>query len=244
MSDADAPAATRPDASPNAAGQSASASGDPAGTAAAEGGTAASGAPEHAGAGDRTAAGVGTQQERGELRDATGDASDRGAERASGEPRDATGGARDRGKGDASGEPRDATGDAEDGGSLRATDRLRRSLDALRRRLDPPRGYVLTRWLILRLLGVVYLFAFLGIVWQGLPLLGEHGLTPAAAYVEQLRDAGQSFRDVPSLFLLDPSDAALRGWAIAGAVLSLALVLGYANLPSLAALWLIYGSYE
>src|SRR5215468_2556176 len=136
----------------------------------------------------------------------------------------------------------DGAGDAGDG--LRAADRLLRALQALGRRLGPPRGYVLTRWLILRLLGVVYLFAFLGIVWQGLPLLGEHGLTPAGAYVEQLRDAGQSFWDVPSLFLLDPSDAALRGWAIAGAVLSAALVLGYANLPSLAVLRLIYGSYE
>ncbi|HEX3764639.1 MAG TPA: lipase maturation factor family protein [Kofleriaceae bacterium] len=136
-----------------------------------------------------------------------------------------------------------ASPDAADDG-LRATDRLRLRLAALRDRLGPPRGYVITRWLVLRALGVVYLFAFLGIVWQGLPLLGEHGLTPAGAYVEQLRDAGQSFWDVPSLFVLDPSDAALRGWAIAGAVLSAALVLGYANLPSLAALWLIYGSYE
>ncbi|HEX8114899.1 MAG TPA: lipase maturation factor family protein [Kofleriaceae bacterium] len=140
-------------------------------------------------------------------------------------------------------EPREGVGEG-GGGGLRATDRLRGALEAVRRRLGPPRSYVITRWLILRLLGVVYLFAFLGIVWQGLPLLGEHGLTPAGAYVEQLRDAGQSFWDVPSLFLLDPSDAALRGWAIAGAVLSAALVLGYANLPSLAALWLIYGSYE
>ena len=110
--------------------------------------------------------------------------------------------------------------------------------------LGPPRGYAITRWLILRLLGVVYLFAFLGIVWQGLPLLGEHGLTPAGAYVDQLRAAGESLWDVPSVFLLDASDAALRGWAIAGAVLAVALVAGYANLPSLAALWLIYGSYE
>ncbi|HEX7840389.1 MAG TPA: lipase maturation factor family protein [Kofleriaceae bacterium] len=117
-------------------------------------------------------------------------------------------------------------------------------LDRLLRWLGPPRGYVLTRWLILRLLGVVYLFAFLGILWQGLPLLGAHGLTPAGTYIDQLRGGGLSFWDVPSVFLLDASDAALRGVAIAGLVLSAALVLGYANLPSLAVLWLIYGSYE
>src|ERR1051325_1599566 len=117
-------------------------------------------------------------------------------------------------------------------------------LERLRRRFGTPRNYVLVLWMILRLLGVVYLFAFLGLLWQGLPLLGAHGLTRAAAYVDRLRDAGQTFWDVPSLFLIDPSDAALRGWAIAGLVLSIALVAGYANLPSLAALWLIYGSYE
>jgi hypothetical protein len=138
----------------------------------------------------------------------------------------------------------EAAGAAAADGGLRATDRLRRALEALRGWLGPPRGYVVTRWLILRLLGVVYLFAFLGIVWQGLPLLGEHGLTPAGAYVEQLHRAGYTFWDLPSVFLLDPSDAALRGWAIAGVVLSAALAIGYANLPSLAALWLIYGSYE
>ncbi|HET7499826.1 MAG TPA: lipase maturation factor family protein, partial [Kofleriaceae bacterium] len=117
-------------------------------------------------------------------------------------------------------------------------------LDRLRAWLGPPCGYVLTRWLILRLLGVVYVFAFLGIVLQGLPLLGEHGLTPAASYVDHLRQAHLTWWDVPSVFLLDPSDGALRGWAIVGLVLAGALALGYANLPSLAALWLIYGSYE
>jgi len=117
-------------------------------------------------------------------------------------------------------------------------------LDRIRAWLGPPRSYVMTRWLVLRLLGVVYLFAFLGILWQGLPLLGAHGLTPAAGYVDQLREGGATFWDVPSLFVLDASDAALRGWAIVGVVLAAALAIGYANLPSLAALWLLYGSYE
>jgi hypothetical protein len=223
MSDADTPAVTRLDEPRDATGQGASA-GDPERPAAAEGAT-ASGAPELAGAGEPASAGVGARRERGELRDTTGDTPDRG-------------------RAHASGELRDTTGDAEDGSGLRATDRVRRALEALRGWLGPPRGYVLTRWLILRLLGVVYLFAFLGIVWQGLPLLGEHGLTPAGAYVERLRDAGLAFQDVPSVFLLDPSDAALLGWAIVGVALSAALLLGYANLPSLAVLWLIYGSYE
>jgi hypothetical protein len=130
--------------------------------------------------------------------------------------------------------------EADDAEDVRAQAPLAR----LQRWIGAPRPYVLTRWLILRLLGVVYLFAFLGVVWQGLPLVGEHGLTPAATYVDQLRGSGLTFWDVPSLFMLDPSDAALRGWAVAGAVLAAALVVGYANLPSLAVMWLLYGSYE
>src|SRR5438045_1452280 len=105
-------------------------------------------------------------------------------------------------------------------------------LARLRAWLGPPRSYVLTRWLILRLLGVVYLFAFLGIVLQGLPLLGSHGLTPAAAYVDGLHNTGMTFWDVPSIFMFDASDTALRAWAIVGLVLSAALLVGYANLPS------------
>jgi hypothetical protein len=44
--------------------------------------------------------------------------------------------------------------------------------------LGPPAGYQLTRWLILRLLGLVYVFAFIGLIAQGPALFGEHGLTP------------------------------------------------------------------
>lgn len=117
-------------------------------------------------------------------------------------------------------------------------------LARLRTWLGPPQSYQLTRWLVLRLLGVVYVFAFLGLIFQGPALLGSHGLTPVATYVDVLRDNGQSFIDVPSLFMWGTSDGALQAWAILGLVLSLALLAGYANLPSLLLLWLIYGSFE
>jgi hypothetical protein len=110
--------------------------------------------------------------------------------------------------------------------------------------LEPQQAYVWTRYVVLRLLGVVYVFAFLGILFQGIPLLGAHGLTPVAAYVARLREGGIGFLDNPSLFLLDPSDTALRVWAVVGLALSIALLAGYANLPSLLVLWFLYGSYE
>ena len=102
-----------------------------------------------------------------------------------------------------------------------------------------PRDYILTRWLILRLLGLVLSFAFLGIIFQGLPLIGSHGLTPAAPLV-----AHASFWDVPSVFVWNCSDGALMAWAYVGLALSLAMLAGYANMPMLLILWLVYGSYE
>src|SRR5580765_272879 len=107
--------------------------------------------------------------------------------------------------------------------------------------LGPPRGYQLTRWLVLRLLGVVYVFAFLGIVCQGLPLLGSHGLTPIGTYVDHMREAGVTFWDVPTVFLWDASDGAIQAWAYVGLVIAVPVALGYANLPMLLVLWGIYG---
>ena len=128
---------------------------------------------------------------------------------------------------------------AEPGADLREPSPLER----LTAWLGALRDYRLTRTLIFRLLGVVYVFAFLGLIYQGAPLLGEHGLTPIGAYLDRLRAADRTFWDVPSLFWLGASDGALAGWAYAGLALSIALALGYANLPTLLALWAIYGSY-
>ena len=110
--------------------------------------------------------------------------------------------------------------------------------------LGPPRGYQLTRWLILRLLGFVYVFAFLGLIFQGPALLGSHGLTPIQTFVDLLHGDGRTFWDLPSLFMGGASDSTLQIWAWIGLLLSIAVLLGYANMPMLLALWFIYGSFE
>src|SRR5689334_11283228 len=89
-----------------------------------------------------------------------------------------------------------------------------------------PRGYALTRWLILRLLGFVYVFACLGLIRQGPGLLGSHGLTPVATYIQQAHDAGMSFWDLPTVFWFDSSDASLQIWAYVGLALALACMFG------------------
>ncbi len=121
--------------------------------------------------------------------------------------------------------------------------RARSPLDRFAAWLGPPRGYQLTRWLVLRLLGVIYVFAFLGLISQGPPLLGEHGLTPVATYLERLRASGMGFADAPSLLWFGAGDGAMAMWAWLGLALSLAVLVGYANLPILFALWAIYGSF-
>ncbi|MEO8845749.1 MAG: lipase maturation factor family protein [Kofleriaceae bacterium] len=116
--------------------------------------------------------------------------------------------------------------------------------ESIVRWFGPPRDYRLTRWMILRLLGVVYLFAFIGLLEQGLPLLGSHGLTPVATFLDRMREQGATVWNLPTIFMWDASDGALQGWAWVGLVISIAVVLGYANLPMLLVLWVIYGSYE
>jgi hypothetical protein len=116
-------------------------------------------------------------------------------------------------------------------------------IDRLRAWMGMPRRYTLTRWLILRLLGLVYVFAFVGLLRQGPALWGSHGLTPTAPYLEALAANGQGFWDLPSVLWWGASDGAMTAWAYAGLALSLALLGGYANSISLVLLWIIYGSF-
>src|SRR6185369_11190118 len=110
-----------------------------------------------------------------------------------------------------------------------------------------PTSYWLTRFLILRLLGVVYLVAFLILVRQGLPLVGHDGLLPADAYLERLAEhfgsRGAAAVEVPSLFWLGVSDQALLGGAWLGAALAALVVAGFANAVLLLVLWALYMSF-
>jgi len=105
-------------------------------------------------------------------------------------------------------------------------------------------SYWLTRFVILRLLGFVYAVAFLVAANQLVPLIGEHGLTPATHFLNEVqtqlgsRSAGM-FR-VPTLFWLGISDNALSIFSWVGFVLSLVVFSGYANAILLAVLWAMY----
>ncbi|HEY2124728.1 MAG TPA: lipase maturation factor family protein [Chthoniobacterales bacterium] len=107
-------------------------------------------------------------------------------------------------------------------------------------------SYSLTRFVILRLLGFVYAVAFLAAAQQLVPLIGEHGLTPATHFLHSLQAAlgsrAAGMTQVPTLFWLGISDRALVLAAWVGFGLSLVVLGGYANAVILTILWAIYMS--
>jgi hypothetical protein len=113
-------------------------------------------------------------------------------------------------------------------------------LARLRAWLGPPAELRVTRFLVLRLLGVVYFFAFLAATQQLIPLIGAHGLEPAADFLARVDASGSSFWVLPSIFRFGVSDQALLGAAYLGLVLSAIVMLGFATAPALAILWALY----
>ena len=107
--------------------------------------------------------------------------------------------------------------------------------------------YWLTRFLILRLLGITYAIAFLVAANQILPLIGSNGLLPLDNFVDGVRTAlGGSlggFLRLPSIFWFNHSDTALVVTAWIGFALSCVVACGYANAILLFVLWALYMSF-
>jgi len=113
--------------------------------------------------------------------------------------------------------------------------------------VDRTSSYWLTRFVVLRLLGLVYLVAFLCLAEQLLPLLGSRCLLPIPLFLHhvaaQAGSRGAAFLQVPSLFWLDASDGVLQAAAWTGVVLSIPVLLGFANGLLMAVLWALYMSF-
>ena len=113
--------------------------------------------------------------------------------------------------------------------------------------VDDKPTYWLTRFMILRLLGIIYAVAFLVAINEILPLIGSDGLTPINIFLDQvskgLGSSAAGFVRLPSIFWWFHSDAALLVSAWIGFILSIIVVAGYANVPLLAILWFLYMSF-
>ena len=102
--------------------------------------------------------------------------------------------------------------------------------------------FQLSSWLFLRLLGVVYFFAFLSLATQIVGLAGAHGILP----VSQLLATAEShvgrerYWFFPTLAWLNSSDAALQVMCIGGVLTSLLLIFDIAPILVLSLLWVLY----
>lgn len=107
--------------------------------------------------------------------------------------------------------------------------------------VNPP-THTLSRVLFLRLLGAIYLIAFLSLAVQLRGLVGSHGILPAgqflAAVRQQLGSAG--YWQVPTLGWLNADDWFLTTLALGGAIVAILPVFGLAAGPAFLLLWALY----
>jgi hypothetical protein len=95
----------------------------------------------------------------------------------------------------------------------------------------PATGYLWPRWLFLRSLGLIFLSAFYSLAYQIHGLIGERGILPASAYLQQLSGllgGVEKFWYAPTLLWLNSSDAALGIVIVLGVTASVLLVLNIA----------------
>jgi lipase maturation factor 1 len=102
--------------------------------------------------------------------------------------------------------------------------------------------YLRSRWLFLRLLGVVYLVAFVSLATQVTGLIGEHGLLPAGHYLELAHSmyGGQAYWLLPTALWIGSGNLAIQLAAWGGAALAVLLIAGIAPRPVLVLLWALY----
>jgi lipase maturation factor 1 len=101
--------------------------------------------------------------------------------------------------------------------------------------------HVLSVWLFLRLLGFIYLAAFLSLAFQIKGLVGSRGILPANEFIARRKRFGMgSFQRDPTLLWINSSDTFLVTFSWTGVALSVLLLIGFAPMPILTLLWILY----
>lgn len=105
-----------------------------------------------------------------------------------------------------------------------------------------PSEYASVSWLFLRLLGLIYLTAFVSFGVQALGLIGSHGILPLTDELQSLaaQNGDRAWWLFPNLFWLDDGDAAIQGVCVAGAVAALLLTLNILPRLMLPLLFVLY----
>ena len=105
-----------------------------------------------------------------------------------------------------------------------------------------PPAFARSRFLFLRLLGLVYLAAFASLTPQISGLVGDHGLLPVSAYLERAYEVfgADAYRQLPTLLWVWPGDGGLLALCWGGIALSVAAMAGIAPVPVFLLLWVCY----
>jgi predicted DCC family thiol-disulfide oxidoreductase YuxK len=105
----------------------------------------------------------------------------------------------------------------------------------------PPR-YDLVSLVFLRLMGLIYLSAFISFGVQAQGLIGSHGILPIAELARLISSHSgvERFHEMPMLFWINAGDPAIRLVCWAGAGFSLLLILNVLPRLSLLALYVLY----
>ncbi|MFQ5719428.1 MAG: lipase maturation factor family protein [Acidobacteriota bacterium] len=109
------------------------------------------------------------------------------------------------------------------------------------RSVQPP-SYLLTRWVLLKGLGIIYLLAFASLLPQVNGLLGPDGILPAERIMRLAHEqVGRSaYWLVPTLAWLHPAGSIMTILCVAGVALAALLIAGLVPAPSLILLWGTY----
>ena len=106
----------------------------------------------------------------------------------------------------------------------------------------PASTYFLARWLFLRLLGLIFLIAFVSLWVQVHGLIGSQGILNVSDHLDVWRQqygrAGFWYR--PTLCWFNAGDTFLHIQCALGTILSLLLIAGIAPVAVLALLWMLY----
>lgn len=106
---------------------------------------------------------------------------------------------------------------------------------------DTGETYVIASWLFLRVMGLIYLAAFLSLAVQIRGLIGRDGILPLEDFLASRRRLGlRRLWRIPTLCWLNASDTFLSLLCWGGVALSLLLVIGLAPLPISILLWAFY----
>src|SRR4026207_1148279 len=102
--------------------------------------------------------------------------------------------------------------------------------------------FILSSWLFLRLLGVIYGIAFASLGTQILGLVGRNGISPATDFLRGKKQLWETdrFHLYPTLCWWKVSDGFLQFLCWGGVGLSVLLIVGVAPVPVLILLWAFY----